>query len=46
MVIDDYEDVPSKQEIYLLKAVTKQPVSIAIEASGRDFQLYAGVSLD
>jgi KDEL-tailed cysteine endopeptidase len=42
VVIDDYQDVPTKSESSLLKAVTKQPVSIAIEASGRDFQHYQG----
>jgi hypothetical protein len=44
VVIDDYEDVPENDEASLLKAVSKQPVSIAIEASGRDFQHYMGVS--
>lgn len=42
VVIDGYEDVPANDEISLLKAVAQQPVSVAIEASGRDFQLYAG----
>jgi hypothetical protein len=43
VVIDDYQDVPSQSESSLLKAVTKNPVSVAIEASGRDFQHYQGV---
>ncbi|CAM6007853.1 unnamed protein product [Sphagnum balticum] len=42
VVIDDYEEVPENDEASLLKAVSKQPVSIAIEASGRDFQHYMG----
>ncbi len=44
VVIDDYEEVPENDEASLLKAVSKQPVSIAIEASSRDFQHYSGVS--
>jgi len=38
--IDAYEDVPENDEQALKKAVANQPVSIAIEASGRAFQLY------
>ncbi|XP_014509925.1 cysteine proteinase COT44 [Vigna radiata var. radiata] len=38
--IDDYEDVPSYDENALKKAVAHQPVSVAIEASGRALQLY------
>ena len=41
--IDDYEDVPSYDEMALKKAVAHQPVSVAIEASGRAFQLYQSV---
>lgn len=40
--IDDYEDVP-RNEKALQKAVAHQPVSVAIEASGRAFQLYTSV---
>jgi hypothetical protein len=43
--IDDYADVPENNETALLQAVSVQPVSIAIEASGRDFQHYVTVSL-
>lgn len=43
VVIDDYQDVPTKSESSLLKAVSKNPVSVAIEAGGRDFQHYQGV---
>ncbi|TVU08619.1 hypothetical protein EJB05_42028, partial [Eragrostis curvula] len=52
--IDSYEDVPINNERALQKAVAHQPVSVAIEASGRAFQLYhsgifdgtCGTSLD
>ncbi|RZC69045.1 hypothetical protein C5167_032142 [Papaver somniferum] len=39
--IDGYEDVPANSETPLLKAVSKQPVSVAIDASGQDFQFYS-----
>ncbi|KAI3445956.1 hypothetical protein Pfo_002621 [Paulownia fortunei] len=38
--IDTYEDVPENDEQALKKAVANQPVSVAIEAGGRAFQLY------
>ncbi|KAK4401679.1 putative cysteine protease RD21B [Sesamum angolense] len=38
--IDAYEDVPANDEKTLKKAVAGQPVSVAIEAGGRAFQLY------
>uniref|UniRef100_A0A7C8ZKQ6 Phospholipase A(2) n=2 Tax=Opuntia streptacantha TaxID=393608 RepID=A0A7C8ZKQ6_OPUST len=38
--IDSYEDVPENDEKALRKALTNQPVSVAIEGGGRDFQLY------
>ncbi|XP_073107503.1 senescence-specific cysteine protease SAG39-like [Elaeis guineensis] len=38
--ISGYEDVPSNSESALLKAVANQPVSVAIDAGGSDFQLY------
>ncbi|KAE9611727.1 hypothetical protein Lal_00011537 [Lupinus albus] len=38
--IDGYEDVPQNDEQSLKKAVSYQPVSVAIEAGGRAFQLY------
>ncbi|KAF8012364.1 hypothetical protein BT93_I0497 [Corymbia citriodora subsp. variegata] len=38
--IDGYEDVAAFDERALKKAVAHQPVSVAIEAGGRDFQLY------
>ncbi|VAH12475.1 unnamed protein product [Triticum turgidum subsp. durum] len=43
--ISGYEDVPAKDEQALIKALAHQPVSVAIEASGRHFQFYSGVSI-
>ncbi|PIA27153.1 hypothetical protein AQUCO_08300089v1 [Aquilegia coerulea] len=40
VAIDGYEDVPANDEKALQKAVAHQPVSVAIEAGGRAFQLY------
>lgn len=40
--ITGYEDVPANSEKDLLKAVTHQPVSVAIDASGFEFQFYSG----
>jgi KDEL-tailed cysteine endopeptidase len=42
VTIDGYEDVPENDEEALKRAVAGQPVSVAIEAGGRDFQLYSG----
>nr|XP_018675855.1 PREDICTED: vignain-like [Musa acuminata subsp. malaccensis] len=41
VVIDGYEDVPVNDEDALLRAVANQPVSVAIEAIGQDFQFYS-----
>lgn len=41
--IDGYEDVTPYNEKALLKAVANQPVSVAVEGGGRDFQLYESV---
>jgi hypothetical protein len=43
VTIDGYEDVPENDENSLKKAVANQPVSVAIEAGGRAFQLYDSV---
>ncbi|KAM0903911.1 hypothetical protein ACQ4PT_018364 [Festuca glaucescens] len=39
--IDGYEDVPANDESALQKAVANQPVSVAIDAGGNDFQFYS-----
>ncbi|KVH98322.1 low-temperature-induced cysteine proteinase-like [Cynara cardunculus var. scolymus] len=38
--IDSYEDVPINDESALQKAAANQPITVAIEAGGRDFQFY------
>jgi hypothetical protein len=43
--IDGYEDVPANDESALQKAVAGQPVSVAIDASGNDFQFYSEVRI-
>ncbi|XP_052622587.1 vignain-like [Lactuca sativa] len=39
--ITGHEDVPANNESALLKVVASQPVSVAIDASGSDFQFYS-----
>lgn len=39
--IDGYEKVPENDENALLMAVANQPVSVAIDAGGSDFQFYS-----
>ncbi|KAK9152999.1 hypothetical protein Sjap_000479 [Stephania japonica] len=39
--ITGFEDVPANSESALLKAVANQPVSVAIDAGGSDFQFYS-----
>ncbi|CAA7407246.1 unnamed protein product [Spirodela intermedia] len=46
VTINGYEDVPVNSEESLLKALAHQPVSVAIEASNRDFQFYSGGVFD
>ena len=43
VTISGYHDVPRNDEQSLLKALAHQPLSVAIDASGRDFQFYSGV---
>ncbi|XP_042497213.1 cysteine proteinase COT44-like [Macadamia integrifolia] len=38
--IDGYEDVPANSPNALMRAVSHQPVSVAIEAGGLEFQFY------
>lgn len=45
MVIDGYEMVPENDENALMKAVANQPVSVSIDAGGKDFQFYSKVSI-
>ncbi|KAG2706260.1 hypothetical protein I3760_05G095700 [Carya illinoinensis] len=42
VTISGYHDVPQNDEQSLLKALAHQPLSVAIEAAGRDFQFYSG----
>ncbi|XP_078158247.1 cysteine proteinases superfamily protein [Carex rostrata] len=41
VTIDGYGDVPVNDEEALLKAAANQPIAVAIEASGLDFQFYS-----
>ena len=45
VTINGHRDVPSNDEASLLKALAHQPVSVGIEASGRDFQFTVGYDL-
>lgn len=46
VTIDSFEDVPPNNEVALMKAAAHQPVSVAIQADERPFQLYAGGVFD
>lgn len=46
VVIDGHEDVPLNNEDALLKGAANQPISVAIEAAGEDFQFYSEVDYD
>ncbi|GER36972.1 cysteine proteinase [Striga asiatica] len=46
VTIDGYHDVPANDEQSLLKALANQPLSVAIDASGEDFQFYKGGVFD
>ncbi|XP_065855854.1 senescence-specific cysteine protease SAG39-like [Euphorbia lathyris] len=39
--ITGYEDVPANNEAALMKAVANQPIAVAIDASGSEFQFYS-----
>ncbi|KAF2579207.1 hypothetical protein F2Q68_00002177, partial [Brassica cretica] len=43
--IDGHEDVPENSEDDLMKAVSHQPVSVAIDAGSSDFQFYSEYEL-
>lgn len=43
VIIDGYEMVPENNEDALMKAVANQPVSVSIDAGGKDFQFYSEV---
>ena len=45
VTIDLYEDVPANSEESLKKALSHQPISVAIEGGGRAFQLYDSVRI-
>lgn len=45
MSIDGHEDVPANDEDALLKAAANQPVAVAIDAGGSDFQFYSEVKI-
>ncbi|PNX95518.1 xylem cysteine proteinase 1-like protein, partial [Trifolium pratense] len=46
VTINGYHDVPQNNEQSLLKALANQPLSVAIEASSRDFQFYSGADFN
>ncbi|OAY50324.1 hypothetical protein MANES_05G126900v8 [Manihot esculenta] len=46
VTINGYEDVPRNNEESFLKALTNQPLSVAIDASSRHFQFYKGGIFD
>ncbi|XP_062176516.1 cysteine protease XCP1-like [Alnus glutinosa] len=46
VTISGYQDVPENDEESLLKALAQQPLSVAIEASNKDFQFYSGGVFD
>ncbi|GKC75124.1 cysteine protease XCP1-like protein, partial [Tanacetum coccineum] len=46
VTISGYHDVPHNNENSFLKAHANPPISVAIDASGRDFQFYSGGVFD
>ncbi|KAG2319633.1 hypothetical protein Bca4012_054123 [Brassica carinata] len=46
VTISGHQDVPRNDERSLLKALAHQPLSVAIDASGREFQFYSGGVFD
>lgn len=45
VTIDGHEHDPENDEHTLIEAVANEPVSISIDAGGKDFQFYSEVSL-
>ncbi|KAJ6986231.1 hypothetical protein NC653_023964 [Populus alba x Populus x berolinensis] len=45
VTITGYNDVPQDDEQSLLRALARQPLGVAMEASGRDSQFYIGVRM-
>ena len=43
--IDRHKNVPENDEDALLKAAANQPISVAMDAGGSDFQFYSEVKL-
>ncbi|CAL0306768.1 unnamed protein product [Lupinus luteus] len=41
VTIDGYDSVPENNEAALLQAAANQPISVAIDAGGSDFQFYS-----
>ncbi|KAL6549185.1 Cysteine protease xcp2 [Orobanche hederae] len=46
VTISGFDSIPTNDEQSLLKALAHQPISVAIEASGKDFQFYEGGVFD
>ncbi|WOG97694.1 hypothetical protein DCAR_0417035 [Daucus carota subsp. sativus] len=46
VTISGYHDVPRNSDESLIKALANQPLSVAIDASGLDFQFYSGGVFD
>ncbi|XP_074302542.1 cysteine protease XCP2-like [Silene latifolia] len=44
--INGYHDVPANDEASLIKDLAHQPVTVAVDASGRDFQFHSRVVFD
>lgn len=45
MSIDAYKMVAQSNEFALMQAVARQPIAVAVEGYGQDFQLYTKVGL-
>jgi len=45
VAIDGYEDVPTNYEKSLQNATAHQPINVAMEGGGRDFQFCKSISV-